>query len=67
MKIIDINKLIKGGKDIYDDMTATPYSIDYSWEHCHGAFLKIKNKYNDPKTDMTTDEMDFLCFIVSIS
>ena len=61
MKIVDINKLIKGGKDIYDDMTATPYSIDYSWERCHGAFLKIKNKYNDPKTDMTTDDMDFLC------
>ena len=61
MKIVDINKLIKGGKDIYDDMTATPYSIDYSWEHCHGAFLKIKNKYNDPQTDMTTDDMDFLC------
>ena len=44
--IVDVNNLIKGGKDIYDEMTATPYSIDYSWEHCHGAFLKIKNKYN---------------------
>lgn len=59
--IVDINNLIKGGKDIYDEMTATPYSIDYSWEHCHGAFLKIKNKYNNPKNDMTLDEMDFLC------
>ena len=59
--IVDINNLIKGGKDIYDEMTATPYSIDYSWEHCHGAFLKIKNKHNNPKNDMTPDEMDFLC------
>ena len=61
MKIVDINNLINGGKDIYDEMTATPYSIDRSWEHCHGAFLKIKNKYNDPKSNMTSDEMDFLC------
>lgn len=61
MKIVDINHLINGGKSIYDKMTETQYSIDRSWEHCHGAFLKIKNKYDQPQTDMTSDEMDFLC------
>ena len=45
MKIVDINNLINGGKDIYDEMTAKPYSVDRSWEHCHVAFLNIKNKY----------------------
>lgn len=61
MKIIDINHLIDGGKAIYDKMTVTQYSIDRSWEHCHNAFLKIKQKYQDPKTQITPDEMDFLC------
>lgn len=61
MKIIDINHLIDGGKAIFDKMTETQYSIDHSWEHCHNAFLKIKQKYNDPKTEMTSEEMDFLC------
>ena len=61
MKIIDINHLIDGGKAIYDKMTVTQYSIDRSWEHCHNAFLKIKQKYQDPKTQITPEEMDFLC------
>lgn len=61
MKIVDINHLIAGGKAIYDKMTATQYSIDRSWEHCHSAFLKIKQKYNDPKNEMTPDEKDYLC------
>lgn len=61
MKIVDINHLINGGKAVYDQMTATQYSIDRSWENCHTAFLKIKLKYNDPKTEMTLDEKDFLC------
>jgi hypothetical protein len=47
MKIVDINYLIDGGKAIYDQMTATQYSIDRSWEHCHSAFLKIKQKALD--------------------
>lgn len=61
MKIIDINHLIDGGKTIYDKMTATQYSIDRSWEHCHNAFLKIKQKYKNPRTQITPEEMDFLC------
>ncbi|MBR3895133.1 MAG: hypothetical protein IKJ35_08320 [Clostridia bacterium] len=61
MKIVDINHLIDGGKAIYDHMTATQYSVDRSWEHCHGAFLKIKQKYHNPKTEMTPEERDFLC------
>ena len=61
MKIVDINHLINGGKIVYDQMTATQYSIDRSWENCHSAFLKIKRKYNDPKTEMMPDENDFLC------
>lgn len=61
MKIININHLINGGKAVYDQMTATQYSIDRSWENCHRAFLKIKQKYNNPKTEITPDEMDFLC------
>ena len=61
MKIVDIAYLIDGGKKIYDQMTATQYSIDRSWENCHKAFWDIKRKYNDPKIEMTEEEKDFLC------
>lgn len=61
MKIVDISYLIGCGKYIYDKMTEKENSVDRSWEYCHSAFLKIKNKYNDPKTDMSDEEKDFLC------
>ena len=61
MKIVDIAYLIDGGKKIYDQMTATQYSIYRSWENCHRAFRDIKRKYNDPKIEMTAEEKDFLC------